>query len=220
MEIREIPKNAVAPKLNQEVIDLLTKLCFRQNDRIDKVDLIFVLGSTDFVQSANIVRELLGRGNSKIVLIAGGMPKYEDSKKLSKSEAEIILEYIKPEEFSGIEFILEKSSNNTSENVVNGLKFFKKPINSLCFINRSQGAGRCYLTLRKHLPKAKILQYVFESNYNGIPVGKDNWFKTEFGRGRVWGEFLRIKKYGEEGYIEFDEVKDLVKEIEIVCKKA
>jgi hypothetical protein len=213
MEQREIPKNSKPPELSKEVITLLTKLCFRQNDNVGKVDLIFVLGSTDFTQTRNIVKSLLNKNISNSVLISGGIPKYEDSIQLPKSEAEIILEYIQPQEFPNVNFILEKESHNFKENVINGLKLFNKPIQSLCFVNRSQGAERCYLTLRKYLPEAKILQQVFESDYNGIKVGRSNWFKTEFGRERVWGEFLRIKKYGEMGNIEFDEVKQSVKEI-------
>ena len=136
-----------------------------------------------------------------------------------KEEYVIILDYIKSQDFSNIEFILEKSSNSVIENVINGLKLYEKSINSLVFVNRSQGAGRCYLTLRKYLPHAKIFQQVFESDYDGIKIGRNNWFITEFGRGRVWGEFLRIKKYGQEGKIEFKEVADLVKKIEEICKK-
>jgi hypothetical protein len=215
-EKREISKNPKAPELNSEAINLLTRLCFRQNDEIEKVDLIFVLGSTDFLQTSNIVRSLLKKNISKFVLIAGGMPKFEDSAILNKSEAEIILDNIQTADFPDVEFVLEKYSNSVTENVVNGLKLLEQPVKSLMFVNRSQGAGRCYLTLKKHFPNTKILQQVFESNYEGIPVGKDNWFKTEFGRGRVWGEFLRIKKYGQDGRIEFVEVADIVKRIDEV----
>ncbi len=210
-EIREIPKNPQSPDLNEEVIKLLTKLCFRKNDEIDKVDMLFVLGNTDFVQTSRIVRDLLNKNVSKTVLISGCMPQYEDSRILDKSEAEIILDYIRPHEFPNIEFFLEKNSNNVAENIKNGIKLIDKIINSLYFINRSQGAGRCYLSIRKYLPHIKIYQQVFESDYDGKKVGADNWFKTEFGRGRVWGEFLRIKKYGQEGLIEFNEVANLVK---------
>jgi hypothetical protein len=86
---------------------------------------------------------------------------------------------------------------------------------SLLFIFKAHAAGRGYLTLRKFFKQAEILQQSFEVKYSRANslLTRDNWFTFDFGRERVWGEYLRIKTYGARCDIEYDEVESLVNEI-------
>jgi hypothetical protein len=70
--------------------------------------------------------------------------------------------------------------------------------------------------LKKFLPKIQIYQKTFNTKYITAKkdIDKNNWYTFKFGRERVWGEFLRIKKYGSRGDIEYASVKNLIKEIE------
>ncbi len=45
-------------------------------------------------------------------------------------------------------------------------------------------------------------------------ITRYDWHTFDFGRRRLWGEYLRIKEYGNREDIEYEEVKDLVEEIE------
>ena len=59
---------------------------------------------------------------------------------------------------------------------------------------------------RFFFPQAKLAD--IKRKYNlpnsislNIEITKDNWYKTELYRKRVYGEYLRIKKYSEKGDI-------------------
>ena len=62
------------------------------------------------------------------------------------------------------------------------------------------------------------MQQTFAAQYSYTEatdvIARENWHTFEFGRTRVWGEFLRIKTYGQRGDIEYNEVRELVEEID------
>lgn len=110
----------------------------------------------------------------------------------------------------------EETSKNTLANVTEGLKVFDfSYASSLAFIFPSHGARRGYLNLRKYCPHTDIYQCPYDAHYpNEIePISRKNWYYTEHGQRRVWGEYLRIKEYGLRGDIAFDEVADMIAEI-------
>jgi uncharacterized SAM-binding protein YcdF (DUF218 family) len=206
--IREVEKTPETPVLNKQVIKLLTSLCFREDDKQEEVDMIFVYGSFKYYKLlANFIKDLLKPGLSKKVLITGG----ETSE--FGAESNLVLDEIKPDDYSYIKFILEKKSTNTLGNVTEALKVhdFSK-YKKILFIFKTHGAGRGYLTLKKFLPNTTILQ----KTWSPEPViSKTNWFNNEASIRRVWGEFLRIKKYGERGDIHYPQkIKEVVEKIE------
>ena len=112
---------------------------------------------------------------------------------------------------------VERKSTNTLENVTETLKNSEfRECNSLLFVFKSHAAGRGYLTLRKFFPSIEILQRSFNTKYDMAEkeITRDDWHTFDFGRRRAWGEYLRIKEYGNREDIEYEEVKDLVEEIE------
>ncbi|MEY8745967.1 hypothetical protein AB9M62_42830 [Bacillales bacterium AN1005] len=57
--------------------------------------------------------------------------------------------------------------------------------------------------MRKHLhPDITYMPALFDTVYENIEINRQNWAETEIGRSRVYGEYLRICKYGDRGDIE------------------
>jgi len=214
----EIERNPTAPRLNKKAIDLITQLCFRKDDQIQKVDGIFLFSTAFRVKElARLVENLLLANVSKKVFITGGFSPLVVSLGLNRTEADLVLDEIDRERFRDVDFFIERKSTNTLENVTETLKI---PEFSQCerilFVFKSHAAGRGYLTLKKFFPQAKIFQKTLPGKYPGVEkeITRDNWHTFSFGRSRVWGEFLRIKTYGSRGDIEYDSVRDLVARIE------
>ena len=212
---REIPKLPDVPKLTNKQIQLLTELCFRQ-DNPEKADAIFVFGtSIGIKETVDALEYLICNNFSNIAIISGGVNNFIGSKELCEADSETIYNLIK-DRSAQCKFYLEKLSINTLENVINS----KDIINSLnckimIYLCRSFCAGRCFLTLRRIFPTIKFLQYTYSmpSVNSGRLIESNNWFEFEEGKQRVWGEYLRIKFYGEKNDIEYSSVKKVIEEI-------
>ncbi len=218
----EIERNPVPPDLNETVIRLLTKLCFRKNDNLKKVDGIFVFASIIGIDSlVELIEEIISKKVSNKLFITGGIT----PKKLAKdlginiklTEADTLFNELKRKQYKNLEVFIENKSTNTLENVTETLKNpeFRK-CKSLLFIFKSHATGRGYLTLKKYFKSEEILQQSFDTKYEQADkiITRDNWYTFAFGRKRVWGEYLRIKTYGSRGDIEYDSVKELIEKIE------
>jgi uncharacterized SAM-binding protein YcdF (DUF218 family) len=219
MKPREIERSPVPPKLNHQTIQLLTKLCFRPDDELEKADLIFAFSSTTEIEKfAQTIKNLVNQNISKKVFIAGGVPNFHDSLKIPKAESSIVLELIKTTGYPDVEFFTESKSTNTLENVTESLKVLDfRNYKKIVFVFKKHDSRRAYLTLKKFLPNAKLIQQTFTPTYPNTdrPLNKDTWSTYDFGRSRVWGEYLRIKLYGQRGDIAYDaETKTLIEEIE------
>lgn len=204
MKIREIEKEPDVPELSVEQIKIITDLCFRADDVLEPADLIFVFGSSHCVQELSaIVTDLLLKKISRRVFITGGKPDYVDSKKIDKEESSLIFDYFNKESFADVEFYTENKSNHTTENVTEALKVLDfSNFTKIIYIFKSHASGRGYLTLKKYLSNTKLMQKSFNASYHDdLVITRENWYKTALGRKRVWGEYLRIKKYSERGDI-------------------
>lgn len=214
MSTREIPKKPHVPSLTDEQIRLLTELCFRSESReIPQVDLIFVFGTAvSFQEVGESLKKVIDRSN--LILFTGGVERYVDSIVHERPESEMLYDIVKKDIPNTTKVVLETSSRNTLENVQFGLKLIEKP-KSLCFIVKGFHSGRAYLTLRKFLADAKIYQDSFDPTYPNSEkkMTRENWYLDEEYRARVWGEYLRIKTYGERKDLDFSEVQDLLRSI-------
>lgn len=214
---REIPKIAQAPKLNDRVVTLLTRLCFMEH-REGYADIIFVFGSRFCIdENAEIVHDLLERGLAKEVVLTGGSPEFDDLEQMDISEAELLLKKIRTEDFPNVKFYYEDKSHHTLANVTEAMQVVNFDyFDRIIFVAKSFASRRAYLSLKKYLPDKKYLSVTYDAAYpDEQRITQKNWYSTEEGRGRVWGEFLRIKKYGEKGDIEYGEpVRRMIKEIE------
>lgn len=212
MTEREIPRNPKTPELNDEVIALLTDLCFRKDDPPQEADMLFIFSSPIYTKKvAALAKDMLIGGLIQKVFVTGGVPEYKDSRTIVKPEAELLLELLSPQNFPSVQFFTENRSHNTLENVTEAMRVYDfRDVKKLWFIFKSHAAGRGYLTLRRFLPDAVLLQRTLDFQYEGVdlPLTRENWHTFPFGRERVWGEYLRIREYGQRGDIAFDEVRD------------
>jgi hypothetical protein len=79
---REIPKLPEVPYLDKESIDMLTKLCFRQDDDLSlyMADTVFMFGTSVSLEEAeSLVLSVIKKVKPKLLILTGGMPKYNDS---------------------------------------------------------------------------------------------------------------------------------------------
>lgn len=204
MKIREIEKEPDVPQLSVEQIKIITDLCFRADDVLEPADLVFVFGSSHIEELTSIIIQLLISSLSKKVFITGGKQDYVDSKKIDKEESSLIFDHLDRKLFKDIEFYTENKSTNTTENVNEALKVLDfSNYNKIIYIFKSHASGRGYLTLKKYLPNTKLMQKTYNASYYGGQevITRENWYKTDLGRKRVWGEYVRIKKYSERGDI-------------------
>ena len=219
---REIEKNPHAPDISDKVVELLTELCFVKDDDTGQVDLIFVYATpSNFIEVKKILNDLLEMDYSKKVFVTGGRPHFQDYRyKDEKTEAEKFFEVFDISKFPSVKFFKEDSSTNSLDNVREAMKVLDfSDYKRIAFIFKSHASRRGYLTLRKFCSKTVLISIPFNTDYleidsKGKLISRDDWHKSGFGRSRVWGEFLRIKKYGQRGDIEYKEVKDLVEEID------
>jgi hypothetical protein len=210
---REIAKLPNVPPLNEAAIQALTELCFRTDDDLSHKtsDTIFVFGTVSLEKAGEAVTEAVKQVSPKKLVLSGGMPTYPDSNQTPKAESELLYEKIQKFLPTGLEVHLEKASNNSPENVQFSLPFLQDS-QCITFITKSVGAGRHYLTLKKFLPAVPLFQKTFDARYpeNSTYITKTDWYKNSHALQRVWGEFLRIAKYGSRGDIAYDEIKNLI----------
>jgi hypothetical protein len=214
---REIEKNPAVPYLSDHVVQLLTDLCFRPDDPVETAGLIFQFSTADQVEKvAAIIDGLLAKNISKKVFVTGGIPKYDDA--IKKSESKAILDLIDQDKYPGVLFYYEARSNNTLENVTEALKVLDfSNYKTILFIYKCHAARRGYLTLKKLLPATRLIQKTYSTLYTNAERVLDinTWPAFEFGRSRVWGEYLRIKRYSQAGDIAMDEESsELISRIE------
>jgi hypothetical protein len=221
-QISKIPDTITC--FNERLVFLLTELCFGVATPYAYVNLVFAYGTPFFFdQVALKIAYLLDNKLTNNVMIAGGVvvPPLEPFK-AQPSEASMIYGKLK-NMGNDVNIYLEENSQNTLENVINSLKILDfSNVDKIGFIYPSHAARRGYLTLRKFLPNAQIFQYTYDAHYPGdeYPISKDNWHIFDLGKKRVWGEFLRIKEYGQRGDIAYhEEIDNLIKQIDLNLKK-
>lgn len=214
---RDIPKVAQAPKLNDKAKKLLTELCFMEHQE-GWADLIFVFGSRYGIdENAEIVHDLLERGLAKEVVLTGGSPEFDDLEQMSISEAELLLKKIRTEDFPHVTFYYEDKSHHTLANVTEAMQVVNFDyFDRIIYVAKSFASRRSHLSLEKHVPKKKLMSVTYDALYpdDTRRITRKNWHEFETGKGRVWGEFLRLKKYGEQGDIDISKIDRLLKDID------
>jgi len=220
---REIPKLPEIPTLTPDLIKSLSELCFRnESDLIPHIsDTVFVFGTPiSLDKAAEAIEEVLKCVNPRKLVLTGGMPTYPDSYKAAKPESHLLYDVIQKLLPKDLEVSFEETSNNCIENVQNALPFLKES-HRITFITKSFAAGRDYLTLKKFLPNVHYTQKTFDALYPESPayITKADWYNNPHSIMRVWGEYLRITKYGQRGDITYDEVKSLLDTIAIQTRE-
>lgn len=198
-----IPKSPEAPEtFSPEERVFLTETTFGLVCEPSVCDALFVFSGTHPGHWEKAI-EAWQKGYVKTIIVTGGRsltgrahPDWE-----GETEADVIIGHLLAAGVPLEALVAEKVSTNTLENVTCAKTIFDfSKIKSLMFICKAHETGRQWRTLAKHLPSdLTYVSYAFDTAYQGTVIGRDNWWQTECGRSRVWGEYLRICHYGDKG---------------------
>lgn len=201
-----IPKSPEVPKLSESEIDFLTHTVFGPEKTIIKCDALFVFSGTHPGHWEKALEAYNETGVDKIIVTGGNSltgKKHPEWQFDNQTEADVIIDYLIKNGVPAQQIVSEKSSTNTLENVKFALDVFDfSQIKNLMIICKSHATGRQLRTLTKYLPEnIDYIPYTFDAEYSGNIVSRQEWFNSDIGRSRVWGEYLRILHYGEKGDI-------------------
>lgn len=214
---REIERYPAYPMFNKALIQLLGKLCFFSSP-LKRADLIFIFG-TNIIHEvlAKRIEKLIDENYSEKIMITGGIANYSLSAYSNLPESEMIRSYINPDKLKKIALFIETTSKNNLENVSNASRMLDfSEVKSLICLSHSYASRRSAQTL-KTIFSGKIISYPYDvpSETPGIDITQENWWLSERGKSLVWGEFLRISKYGLRGDFPMTkEMKEVVARID------
>lgn len=192
-------------------INDITKYIF-VNDKPCKVDAVFVVGGS-LPDAAEVAARLYANGYSKNIIIGGRYSVKRDGFPLPEYETEfdfykdiLIRNGVDCNDIYG-----EARSGYTKQNA----QFAKQVVDenrikvkSAIIICKAFHARRSLLFYKMFFPDVDFKLVTFD----GFDVSKDNWYKTDYGRKRVFGELKRIKEQvpGAENIIISDKTSDTV----------
>lgn len=201
-----IPKSPNIPDLTDYQIAFLTSTVFGPKKQVKKCDALFIFGGT---HPGHWEKSLAAYKETDVqqIIVTGGHTltgkKHPEWNFGTKTEADVIREYLVKNGVPPQLIVAERRSTNTLENVTFSLELvdFSK-IKSLMFVCKSHATGRQLRTLTKYFPPhIDYLPYTFDAIYSEKRVSRDEWMHSAIGRARVWGEYLRILHYGAKGDI-------------------
>lgn len=197
------------PAMDQELINVLTNLCFEE-EKHSSSDLLFVFGSNvKHKEIAKLIAQQIEAHRTGQVMITGGVATFGNSYQYNKPESEAIYAYL-PEIHQNQNILLETYSKNMLENILEAQKLMDfKTIKSITFICHGYATKRAALSLRRFFPDKKIycIPFSLPSDRIEFPIDPDHWFKTKYGQSLILGEYLRMITYGNRGDFSLTEVQ-------------
>ena len=180
------------------------------NDEPCNVDAVFVVGGS-LPDAAEIAAKLYNDGYSKNIIIGGKYSAKRDRFPLQEYETEFdFYRHILIE--NGVDetdIYGESRSGYTKQNA----EFAKQvvdeeqlKIKSAIIICKSFHARRCLLFYQMYFPNVDFKLVTFD----GFDVSKNNWFDTDYGRQRVFGELKRIKEQVPNADWFYDDLKNYI----------
>lgn len=161
-------------------------------------DLGFLFGTRHGVpEFCDAAHALWRDGMFRRLLVSGGR-----TRGMPESEAELIGERLVRLGVPESVLILETLAANTGENVLFGRARVAEAmdldaIRSVLVIGKVCSTRRYLMTLQRHWPGLRMS--VCPVNYFGVPV--ERWYEDEQFRSRVLGEFDKIPRYLEQGFL-------------------
>lgn len=164
------------------------------SDEPCKVDAIFVVGGPLSI-AAELAAKLYNDGYSKTIIIGGKYSIKRNSFPLPEYETEF--DFYK-------DILINNNVNETdiygearSEYTKQNTEFAKQVVDennlnikSAIIICKSFHAKRCLLFYQMYFPDVDFKVVTFD----GFDISKDNWYETDYGKQRVFGELKRIKE--------------------------
>lgn len=174
-------------------VDKITNYIFVNNEPCC-VDAIFVVGGS-LATAAELASDLYKKGYSKNILIGGKYSIKRDDFPLPEYETEfdfykdiLIKNGVDKTDIYG-----EARSEYTKQNAEFAKEVVdenKLKVDSAIIICKAFHAKRCLLFYQMYFPNVDFKVVTF----NGFDVSKKNWYTTDYGKKRVFGELRRIKE--------------------------
>lgn len=164
------------------------------SDEPCKVDALFVVGGS-LPAAAELAADLYHKNFSKCIIIGGKYSVKRDSFPLPNYKTEydfykdiLIKSGVAEEDIYG-----EACSGYTKQNAELAKQVVEKRklnIKSAIIICKSFHARRCLLFYQMFFPNVDLKVVTFDA----FNISRDNWFETDYGKQRVFGELRRIKE--------------------------
>lgn len=164
------------------------------SDNPCKADAIFIVGGS-LPNAAELAAKLYRDGYSETIIIDGKYSIKRDSFPLPEYETEFDFykDLLIKNGVNEIDIYGEARSEYTKQNA----EFSKQvvdennlDIKTAILVCKSFHARRCLLFYQMYFPNVDFKVVTFD----GFNVSKDNWYKTDYGKKRVFGELKRIKE--------------------------
>ncbi len=201
-----IPKEPLVPDLTDQQIEKLTDIVFLPAVAPEPCDAIFVFGGTHPGHWQQAIHAY-HRGYSTQVIVTGGVSptgiKHPDWPDATMCESEGITAKLVEGGVPRNAIVFENWSRNTRENVLYAQEVVDfSQMRGLLFVGKSIGAGREYRTLAQNVPfPLRYIPFGFDAEYASQIISRHTWMQSAVGRGRVFGEYLRIVYYGRLGHV-------------------
>lgn len=202
-----IPKFPQVPPLSDKQIQALTTMTFYQEIKPEPCDAIFVFGGSHLGNWQQPL-QAYNNGLSKKIIVTGGSSswgmKHRGWNEAAGTEAEHIVSKLLENGVPKDIIVYETKSKSSLENVTEAKAIVDfTTIKSLLVICKSYGTGRQIRTLQKQLQEEMVyIPYPFDTNFDDEPLlTRSTWHETEKNRALVFGEYIRIIHYGNQGHI-------------------
>ena len=200
---RSIPREVAVEDLSPEEIKHVTQTVFAASEPNRPADLLFIFGTStiDGEALASVARDCQQGCFSK-VLVTGlsGRLYYETGKPVAHIMRDELIARGVPSDI----ILVQDRSTNTLEDVAFSLDVLERHSispESIAFLCKAHHSGRCLRTLKRFFRSQTLLPVTYVAEYDGIKISKENWYRHEVSRGRVYGEYLRIIEYTRRGDI-------------------
>ena len=198
-----IPREPEIEALRPEEIVPITRTVFA-TPHYAPADLLFVFGTSSLdPQLLDQLAQACCRGDFAHLLVTGGEVgrAYFDT---GRPLARLLEDQFKARGVPTRMILVQDRSTNTLEDVTFGRELLRanqlQPA-QIAFLSKSHHSGRCWRTLKKYYPSQPLYPITFDAVYEGVKVSAQDWWQHPVSRARVYGEFLRIRKYGARGDI-------------------
>jgi uncharacterized SAM-binding protein YcdF (DUF218 family) len=166
------------------------------HQKLEKADVIFVLGSND-LRVADRAVEIFKEGWASLVVCSGANGKVSD---FTEPEAKVFSERMINQGVPVESILLEPNSMNTGENVLFTKKLLQEKgikVKNIIAVNKPYVERRTFATIKKQWPEIEFFvasQQISYENYFTSAEFKDRNINT------MVGDLLRIKEYPKLGF--------------------
>ena len=194
-----LPREVDCPTLTDAEMVRITRAVFRPSVALSS-DVLFVFGTVQADRDGLACGWRDGR-YPRIVLAGRTGPAYTDR---GVPTALVMREELVARGVDPVAIGLQDRSTNTLEDVVLSVGLLApggRAPRRLTFASKAHHSGRCYLTLRRFLPRTELVAHCHPAVFDGVTVEATTWTAHPVARARVCAEYLRITNYAARGDI-------------------